>query len=85
MVCKYCGIEYLFDMFKCINCGNTNPNSMGFVKINKTDNYEINYCEVCKNYIKVYQDNTNIDTLIELQDIISKEKADIFMREFFGS
>lgn len=84
MVCKYCGMEYLFDMFKCINCENTNPNSMGFVKINKTDNYEINYCDVCKNYITVYQDNANINTLIELQDIMYKEKTDTFMRDFFS-
>jgi FdhE protein len=53
MVCSYCGMEYLVNQFKCINCGNNDPTSLGFVSIEGHDEYELNYCEICKHYIKV--------------------------------
>ena len=53
MVCMYCGTDYLFDQFACVNCGNNDPNTLGFIALEDYPGYEIDYCEKCSNYIKV--------------------------------
>jgi hypothetical protein len=53
MVCMYCGTEYLTDQFTCVNCGNRDPNTLGFIALEGYPGYELDYCEKCSNYVKV--------------------------------
>jgi len=78
MVCIYCGSEYLVDMFKCINCGNNDPTSMGFIKIKRNDEYELNYCEVCNHYIKILEESLSVEKIPSgLEDLLTRELDNI--------
>jgi hypothetical protein len=74
MICSYCGLEYLVDMFKCINCWNIDPTSMGFIKINGQKDYELNYCEACNHYIKILDEDTATRKIPRgLEEILTRE------------
>ncbi|MBS7630866.1 formate dehydrogenase accessory protein FdhE [Candidatus Bathyarchaeota archaeon] len=53
LVCSYCGAEYLVDLFLCTHCGNVDPNTLGFISLEEYPEFEIDYCEKCRHYIKV--------------------------------
>jgi formate dehydrogenase maturation protein FdhE len=57
MICTYCGAEYLVDLFLCINCGNKDPYTLGFLSLEEHPEYELNYCERCNHYIKVFYED----------------------------
>jgi formate dehydrogenase maturation protein FdhE len=84
MVCVYCGIEYLFDMFRCINCGNNDPTSMGFIKVREHDNYELNYCEICNHYIKVLEEGSISKISSGLEDLLTRELDNIATADMFN-
>jgi formate dehydrogenase maturation protein FdhE len=84
MVCVYCGIEYLFDMFRCINCGNNDPTFMGFIKVNEHDNYELNYCEICNHYIKVIEESLIIKIPSGLEDLLTRKLDNIATTDEFN-
>jgi hypothetical protein len=74
MICSYCGLEYLVDMFKCINCGNIDPTLMGFIKIREHKDYELNYCKVCDHYIKILDEDIALRKIPRgLEDILTRE------------
>jgi len=74
MVCSYCGLEYLVDMFECINCGNIDPTKMGFIKLKENEEYELNYCKVCDHYIKILdEDLATVKIPYGLEDLLTRE------------
>jgi FdhE protein len=74
MICTYCGAKYLVDLFTCTFCGNNEPNSMGFLKIKRENEYELNYCEKCKNYIKVINsEGMRKNIPVGLEDILTQD------------
>jgi DNA-directed RNA polymerase subunit RPC12/RpoP len=74
MVCPYCGLEYLVDMFECINCGNIDPTRMGFIKIKENKEYELNYCRVCNHYIKILdEDLATVKIPYGLEDLLTRD------------
>jgi formate dehydrogenase maturation protein FdhE len=74
IICSYCGLEYLVDMFKCINCGNIDPTLMGFIKIEEKKEYELDYCRVCYHYIKILDENLVSGKIpYGLEDLLTRE------------
>lgn len=74
IICSYCGLEYLVDMFKCINCGNIDPTSMGFIKLEEKKEYELNYCNICNHYIKILDENLVSGKIpYGLEDLLTRE------------
>lgn len=74
MVCSYCGLEYLVDMFECINCGNIDPTKMGFIKLKENEGYELNYCKVCDHYIKILdEDLATVKIPYGLEDLLTRD------------
>lgn len=82
MVCTYCGAKYLVDLFLCVNCDNKDPSTMGFIEFEEHPEYELNYCEKCKHYIKVLHDD-RLDGKVSqgLEDLLTRE-LDARSREF---
>ncbi|MGQ9680580.1 MAG: formate dehydrogenase accessory protein FdhE [Candidatus Bathyarchaeia archaeon] len=74
MICTFCGAEYLIDQFLCTNCGNRDPNTLGFVSFEEYPEYEINFCEKCNHYIKVLRESPK-NRLIPpgLEDLMTQE------------
>lgn len=57
LTCSFCGSQYLANRFLCVNCGNTDPYSLGFYTFKNFSEFQIDFCEKCKHYIKVIYDN----------------------------
>lgn len=57
LTCSFCGAQYLADMFLCVNCGNTNPYTLGYLKPKDQPWFRVDFCEKCKHYIKVIDGN----------------------------
>lgn len=74
LVCAYCGDLYAVDMFQCISCGNKDPTKLAFVSPESRPEYEIQYCEKCKMYIKVInEDKLGKMVPLGLEDIFTRE------------
>jgi len=85
MVCTYCGVQYLVDLFLCVNCNNKEPTTMGFISFEASPGYELNYCEKCKHYIKVlYEDQLEGKIPIGLEDLLTRELDTIAEGPKFG-
>lgn len=57
LVCSFCGAIYLADLFLCVHCNNLDPNTLGFLTIENEPWFRIDYCEKCKHYLKVIDDD----------------------------
>ncbi len=78
MTCTYCGCQYLNDMFICPICSNNDPTRQGFVSFPGNLAYELNYCEVCNQYLKVIYEERLQKKLPEgLEDLLTRE-LDVF-------
>lgn len=74
MICTYCGAEYLVDLFLCVNCGNKDPYSLGFITFEEHPEYELNYCEKCNHYIKdIYEERLSRRIPKGLEDLLTQE------------
>jgi hypothetical protein len=74
MTCKYCGAEYLVDLFLCVSCGNKEPRSLGFINFEEQPEYELNYCEKCNHYIKaIYEERLRRKIPKGLEDLLTQE------------
>jgi formate dehydrogenase maturation protein FdhE len=73
MICPYCGLEYLVDPFNCLNCGNNDPTSMGFISITGYEGYELNYCELCNHYIKILDEGLALKIPSGLEDLLTRD------------
>ena len=77
MVCMYCSTEYLIDQFTCVNCGNNDPNTLGFISLEEYPGYEIDYCEKCSKYIKVIYPDRVINKIPQgFEDLFTWELDD---------
>jgi hypothetical protein len=74
MTCKYCGAEHLVDLFLCVNCGNKEPYSLGFINFEEQSEYELNYCEKCNHYIKtIHEERLKRKIPKGLEDLLTQE------------
>ena len=74
MTCTYCGAEYLVDLFLCVNCGNKDPYSLGFITFEEHPEYELNYCEKCNHYVKaMYEDRLRRKIPKGLEDLLTQD------------
>lgn len=70
--CILCGTEYLADLFLCVKCGNMDQNTLKFILPEESREFRIDFCEKCKYYIKVI-DEDKLKTPIPrgLEDILT--------------
>jgi formate dehydrogenase maturation protein FdhE len=74
MTCTFCGAEHLVDLFLCVNCGNNEPYSLGFLTFKEHPEYELNYCEKCNHYIKViHEDRLKRKIPKGLEDLLTRD------------
>lgn len=73
LTCSFCGAQYLADMFLCVNCGNTDPYRLGYLKPEGQPWFRVDFCEKCKHYIKVI-DGDRIEREVPrgLEDILTQ-------------
>ena len=72
LVCTFCGSEYLYDNFTCVHCNNKDPYSLKFLTIDGKPEFQIDFCEKCKHYIKVIDEKPLRDTIPNgLEDIMT--------------
>jgi formate dehydrogenase maturation protein FdhE len=65
-------------MFICPICSNNDPTRQGFVSFPGNLAYELNYCEVCNQYLKVIYEERLQKKLPEgLEDLLTRE-LDVF-------
>lgn len=57
MVCSLCGAEYVIDLFYCPSCGNKDPHKLGFLSFEEAPEFSVDFCDVCKHYVKVLDEN----------------------------
>ena len=53
LMCDFCGAEYLSDYVLCVNCGNKDPYTLKYLKIEGKPEFQIDFCDKCKHYIKI--------------------------------
>jgi len=72
LTCMLCGAEYLADRFLCVHCDNVDPYTLKFLTPEGRPELRIDYCEKCKHYLKVI-DNDKLKTPIPsgLEDIMT--------------
>lgn len=74
LICQYCGTGYTVDLFQCFSCGNKDPTKLGFAAPKGRPDLELNYCELCKNYIKVInEDRLQQKIPSGLEDLLTRE------------
>lgn len=74
MSCTYCGTQHLVDLFQCTNCGNKEPASLGFIAFRDHPEYELDYCEKCRHYVKVLNDDRLKGKIPQgLEDLLTRE------------
>ena len=74
MACTYCGAEHMVDLFLCVHCGNKNPYSLGFISFEDHPEFELNYCEECKHYIKaLHEERMRRKIPKGLEDLLTQE------------
>ncbi|NJD75825.1 MAG: formate dehydrogenase accessory protein FdhE [Candidatus Methanoperedens sp.] len=72
LVCTFCGSRYLADQFLCTNCGNTDPSTLKFLTLEDNPEFRVDYCEKCKHYLKVIDEDKSGRPVPEsLEDIIT--------------
>jgi formate dehydrogenase maturation protein FdhE len=52
MLCTVCGHRVHVDFFWCPNCGNEEPQSLGFLKVEEEPALQVEYCRRCRRYYK---------------------------------
>jgi len=57
LTCTLCGAIYLADLFLCVNCGNVDPYTLKFIVPEGCPELRIDFCEKCKYYLKVIDEN----------------------------
>ena len=57
LTCMLCGAEYLVDLFFCPYCENNDPYTLKFLALDEKPELRIDYCEKCKHYVKVIDEN----------------------------
>jgi len=74
LVCSFCGAQFLADSFLCVNCGNRDPYKLGYMKPKNQTGLRIDYCEECKHYIKVVDEDKMLDREIPrgLEEILTQ-------------
>lgn len=73
LVCAFCGDRYAADMFQCISCGNKDPTKLAFINPEAYPDLEIQYCEVCKMYVKVInEDRPGRVIPLGLEDVVTR-------------
>ncbi len=73
LTCSFCGAQYLTDMFLCVNCGNTDPYTLGYLKPKDQPWFRVDFCEKCKHYIKVIDgDRLKREIPRGLEDILTQ-------------
>ena len=72
LVCSYCGDKYAVDLFQCINCGNKDPTKLGFISPDSHPELELHYCEVCKSYVKVINEELSRSIPMGLEDLMTR-------------
>lgn len=74
LVCAFCGDKYAADLFQCISCGNKDPTKLAFISPEGHPELEIQYCEVCKTYVKVVNEDKPGGVIpMGLEDILTRE------------
>jgi FdhE protein len=57
LTCMLCGVEYPSDIFICAHCGNRDPYSLKFIAPEGQPEFEVDFCERCKHYVKVINED----------------------------
>lgn len=78
LVCAFCGDRYAADLFQCISCGNKDPTKLAFISPEGHPELEIQYCEVCKTYIKVVNEDKPGGVIpLGLEDVLTRGLDDL--------
>lgn len=57
LTCVLCGAAYMVDYFFCPHCGNRDPTSLKFLALQDSPAFRIDFCEKCRRYTKVIDEN----------------------------
>jgi len=72
LICSLCGVEYLTDLFLCVNCGNVDPYTLKFLAPGEHPKLRVDFCEKCRHYVKViHEDELNVPIPKGLEDIMT--------------
>jgi len=63
LVCSFCWHQWKTSRITCHHCGNTDHESLKYYAVEDEEEYRIDVCEKCKNYIKTV-DSRNADRYI---------------------
>jgi FdhE protein len=83
MFCDHCFTEWEAQNICCVHCGNNNPDTIQYLTIEEDQSYQIYTCDVCKGYLKTFDERrmgdqtdlfiANIETIY--LDILAQEKG----------
>ncbi len=72
LICTLCNAEYLTDLFICPHCENVDSYTLKFLSPKKFPQFRIDYCDKCKHYIKVIDDEKLKENIPRgLEDILT--------------
>ena len=68
--CALCETEWVFKRVTCASCGNEEASTLGYFTPEDAQNYRVDYCDKCRNYIKTRRlaksaDDSEYDLAVE--------------------
>ncbi len=74
LVCPLCGSEYRTSSLLCVNCGNRDPYTLGFLIDKNNSALKIDVCMKCRHYVKVIDEDLLKEEIPGgLEDILTLE------------
>lgn len=70
LYCHQCGYEWIFPRIMCPFCGNNDQHSLFYFTVDGNENYRVDTCNKCRQYIKVVDlRNKEREANLEIEDI----------------
>jgi FdhE protein len=67
--CSLCETEWLYKRLVCYNCGNEDHHTLSFLLVEEIPGYQIDVCEVCKQYLKIIDERAGFHADLQLIDV----------------
>ncbi len=69
--CTRCGSAWRYYRVQCVFCGEEDPSNLEIFKSDKYCNVGLQYCKICRNYLKIIDLRNNQALIPEIEDILT--------------
>ena len=73
LVCLHCDFKWPFKRIGCSYCGNEDYQKLGYILIDNVEGYKVYHCEVCKTYLKTFDQRADVPSLSDSMMLVNVE------------